>query len=536
MRENSRASTKRIADDSVPYPRYRYNPLVDEVLLTINQNYVDVFNYDPAVDTSLSAIFSKLDRYSYHMEDEAKTNRDKGLQFVERTDLGFYLRSVNDTAVISSIVPYTFAHEKGLLPGDRLFSVDTHSVVGANIDSLRHELSYALNTSTTLGIFRPSEGKSYYITTVSNSRQIRPTVYGRMLFDTIGYMKITSFGDKTYEEVCSMLRDLSRYGMKRLVFDLRSNPGGMLAETMKITNLFFDEYSPILALRSAAHPEEGDNYYIEPGGEYATLPIVLLVDDGSASASEIIASVFQDKERALIIGLPTFGKGVVQSSFSLSPGNGWLSLTTNRIYTPSGRCIDMSENKRERLEDKLSIDTYINNMDHTYEESFVSDKKNYFLTTKGRRVYDGIGIIPDYIVPLYSNAATRIFLYADPVYNATNDIVRERFPRTYIDLPTPTVFYQHFGETKAAEYVREVLQSSPVDIDMIHGKINVKEVMNYIALYFSMKVNSYWAYTREALLDDRQVQFALSLLAPKQEIVKPVSKEVKKSKKVRVKS
>ncbi len=534
MREKSKASIIKSKSDIASYPTYKYDPLLNEVLMTINNHYLEHFTYDPAQDTSLSIILSKLDKYSYYMEDEEMNNRDKRFQYLERTDLGLYLRSVNDTAVITGIVPYSFAHEKGLLPGDRLFSIDTHSVVGANVDSLAYELRYALNTTTTLGILRPSEGKSYYITTKTNSKQIRPTVFERMLTDTIGYMKITSFGDKTYEEVNNTLNSLTRYGMKRLIFDLRGNSGGALEETMEITKLFFDEYSPILALRSAVHPEKGRNYYSEDGAWYATLPIVLLVDGASASASEVIAGVFQDKERALIVGLPTFGKGVVQSPFRLSSGSGWLSLTTSRIYTPSGRCVHMSEKERERLEDMLSIDNFVNNIDHSYEESFVNDTKNSFLTSKGRRVYDSVGIIPDYIVPHYSSAATRIFVWADPVYDAINDIIREKYPRTYIDLPTPTAFYKHFGETKAAEYVREVLQNSPVDIDDMYGKINIKEVMNTMALHYSMKVNSYWAYTREALLDDRQVQFALTLLQPKQEpVTKPVIKKMKKSKKVK---
>ncbi|HEY6170652.1 MAG TPA: S41 family peptidase [Candidatus Kapabacteria bacterium] len=534
MREISRANAITSEREIAPYPTYKYNSLLNEVLMTINNHYLEHFTYDPAHDTSLSVVLSKLDQYSYYMKDEEMNNRDKRFQFVERTDLGLYLHSVNDTAVITSIMPYSFAHEKGLLPGDRLFSVDTQSVVGANIDSLANELSYAHNTTTTLGIFRPSEGKSYYITTKSNSRQIRPTVFERMLTDTIGYMKITSFGDKTYEEACSTLSNLSRYGMKRLVFDLRGNAGGALEETMRITKLFFDERSPILALRSALHPENGKNYYSEDGAPYAALPIVLLVDGFSASASEIIAGVFQDKERALIVGLPTFGKGVVQSPFRLSPGNGWLSLTTSRIYTPSGRCVHMADKERERLEDILSIDTFITNMDHSYERSFVRETKNFFLTSKDRRVYESVGVIPDYIVPQYSSAATRIFLWADPVYDAINDIIREKFPRTYIDLPTPTAFYKHFGQTKAAEYVKEVLQNSPVEIDDMYGTINVKEVMSTVALHYSMKVNSYWAYTREALLDDRQVQFALTLLQPKQEpVTNPVIKKVNKSKRVK---
>lgn len=534
MRERSKAIASTSERDIAPYPTYKYNSLLNEVLMTVNNYYLEHFNYDPVHDTSLSAVFSKLDRYSYHMEDEEMNDRDKRYQFLERTDLGFYLRSINDTPVITNIVPYSFAHERGLLPGDRLFSVDSHTVAGADIDSLANELSYALNTTTTLGIFRPSEGKSYYITTKSNSRQIRPTVFERMLTNDIGYLRITSFGDKTYEEVCSALSNLSRNDMKQLVFDLRGNSGGALEETMRITTLFFDEYSPILALRSAAHPVQGRNYYSEYDAKYASLPIVLLVDGVSASASEIIAGVFQDKERALIVGMPTYGKGVVQTPFRLSPGNGWLSLTTSRIYTPSGRCVHMTDKERERLEDVLSIDTFINNMDHSYERSFVHETKNSFLTSKGRQVYASVGVIPDYIVPLYSTAATRIFLWSDPVYDAINDIVREKYPRTYIDLPTPTKFYKHFAETQAAEYVKEVLQNSPVDIDDMYGKINVKEVMNTIALHYSMKVNSYWAFTREALLDDRQVQFALTLLQPKQEpATKSVIKKVKKSKKAK---
>lgn len=535
MREKSEASIITSERDNASYPTYKYDydPLLNEVLMTINNHYLERFNYDPARDTSLSVVLSKLDKYSYYMEDEEMNNRDKRFQFIERTDLGLHLRSVNDTAVITGIMPYSFAHEKGLLPGDRLFSVDTHSVIGVNVDSLAYELSFALNTTTTLGIFRPSEGNSYYITTKSKNKQKHPTVFKRMLTDTIGYMQITSFGGKTYEEVCSTLSNLTHYGMKRLVFDLRGNSGGALEETISITKLFFDEYSPILALRSDTHPENGRNYHTEHGALYATLPLVLLVDGNSASASEIIAGVYQDKERALIVGIPTFGKGVVQSSFRLSPGNGWLSLTTSRIYTPSGRCVHMTEKERGRIEDMLSIDTYINNIDHTYEKSFVYDTKNSFLTSKGRRVYQSVGIIPDYIVPQYSSAATRIFLWSDPVYDAINDIVREKYPRTYIELPTPTIFYKEFEKTKAGEYVMQTLKNSSIEIQSINGEINYREVMNTLAVHYSMKVNSYWAYTREALLDDRQVKFALSLLQPKQEIVKPIIKKVKKSKKVK---
>jgi carboxyl-terminal processing protease len=533
MREKNRASVLRSNSDIAPYPTYKYDPLLNEVLMTIRNFYVESYDFNSQNDTSLEAIMAKLDDHSYYLEEERNIQSRKKMGLTERTDLGMYLWSVADTPVITSIMPYTFAHEKGLLPGDRIISVDSQSVIGVNVDSLASELSYVLNTNTQLGIYRPSDGMSYYIITKSKSKPKERSVYERMLNDSIGYMRLTKFIEGSYIDVVGALSHLTSLGMKRLVFDLRDNRGGFLEETMEIVNLFFDEHSPILSLRSSAHPSYGLNYYTEYGGKYARLPIVLLVNDGSASASEIIAGVFQDKERATIVGLPTYGKGVSQTSFPLSDGNGCLYLTTRRIYTPTGRCIQMTKAERTQLEDLLSIDTFINNIDHHYELSFLHDTKNYFLTAKGRRVYDSIGVIPDYVVPQYSTAATRIFLWADPVYDSINDIVREKYPRTYIDLPTPTEFYKHFGETDAADYVKGVLQYSPVTIDDTHGQINVKEVMNAIALYYSLKVNSYWAYTREALLDDRQVQFALTLLQPKQEIIKPVVKKVKKSKKVK---
>jgi len=193
MRHNSIASTVRPSHDTSSNQISGYDPLLNEVLFTIRNYYVDSFDFNPKEDTSLDVVMRKLDIHSYYLAEEKNLQNKKRMGQLERSDLGMYLWSVSDTPVITGITPYTFAHEKGLLPGDRIISVDTQSVIGTNVDSLAYELSFVLNTNTQLGIYRPSDGNTYYLTTTSKNIPKIKSVYERMLNDSIGYMRLTQF-------------------------------------------------------------------------------------------------------------------------------------------------------------------------------------------------------------------------------------------------------------------------------------------------------------------------------------------------------
>jgi carboxyl-terminal processing protease len=355
-----------------------------------------------------------------------------------------------------------------------------------------------------------------------------------MLTQTTGYVAITHFYDSAYVETTSALEKLSNQGMKELVLDLRGNSGGIVAETFDIISLFFDEQSPVVATRSNNPYHYSNTFYTKYGGAYATLPIVLLVDYGSASASEIVAGVFQDKDRAMIVGGTTWGKAMVLSTFALPSGNGWLTLSTNRLYMPSGRCVQVPYSGRKRMLSPFTIDTLLINVDHHFERTVLGQNTKYFLSAKNRPMYDSIGIIPDYFIPRYANNATKKVLYSGSFFDSTYALLREMSQRTYIELPTATKFYSGFRSTSVGKAIRRKLESVPLDSGINRNEVDFDEIMRYVSLFYSFKVNSYWAYTREALLDDRQVQFALTLLQPKQEpVAKPVIKKVKKGKSVK---
>lgn len=515
MRQRSKALAAHAKPSNPAPPIEESVSLYDDILNTIQSKYFESISYDSTQDTSVESLLSKLDDYSYHLDDEELSNSNKSLQIEDLTDLGFGVARHNDSFVISSIRPFSFAYEKGLLPGDRLVGINSESLVGTDLERIYEHLNSALNTSSTINVFRPAEGMFYQLRTNSKSAEKLKTVYAKMLTGSVGYLRLTTFGKDSYDEVTKALDDLSAAGMQSLIFDLRGNTGGLVHTAVKIANIFFDEESPVLSLRSSVHHEDNKVIHTKLNGAYHTLPIILMVNRYSASASEMIAAIFQDKERALIVGMPTLGKGVMQTVFSLLPGHGEIKLTTHRIYTPTGRCIHVAPAELYRIDSLIPYDRFIDNLDHSFDRMLVRDTKNVFLTTKNRRIYDSIGVIPDYIVPSFSTAATRKLIGDDSLFNLILVSMREEYQRTFIKLQTPTKFYKDFPTTAAGKHVMKLIRSYQLELDAGDGEVQYQEAMKAFTKYISTNVNSYWAYTREALLDDRQVKFALSLLQKK---------------------
>jgi carboxyl-terminal processing protease len=252
-----------------------------------------------------------------------------------------------------------------------------------------------------------------------------------MINNEVGYARVTRFAATTYDEFAKALADMKKQGMKKLVLDLRNNPGGYLDQAFKMASMFIERGKKIVYTKSRI-PAYNDEY-ISEGGEYTNIPLIVLVNDGSASASEIVAGAIQDWDRGLIVGENTFGKGLVQRQYDLSDGSA-MRVTTSRYYTPSGRLI---QKPYEGGEYKKML-TNPEEGDNLYHNNDTKDtSRPEFKTMGGRTVLGGGGVTPDFVIGLdtltdYSVQLRRINLFLEYA-NSYFDANREKIKSTYSD-------------------------------------------------------------------------------------------------------
>ncbi len=300
--------------------------------------------------------------------------------------VGMQIRSFRGRTIVDYPFPGTPAFHAGVRPGDEIQQVDGIPTDGFSVEEVAETVRGPRGTSVRLGLWRDGTERAVELDMVRD-RIPRPTVPPAfMLSDGIGYLRIRSFGEKTAEELDQALSGLEERGLGGLVLDLRANHGGMLSAGVYATGRFLKSGSPVVSHRGRSSRERV--YDANPGQTVSPYPMTVLVDCRSASAAEILAGALQDHDRALIVGSNTFGKGLVQSVYSLDDGAGMV-LTTARYYTPSGRLI-------QRTYYGLDMRTYhADPCSPDFQAEQVEKKK----TTAGRVVYGGGGITPDLKLP-----------------------------------------------------------------------------------------------------------------------------------------
>lgn len=299
--------------------------------------------------------------------------------------IGVQITTFGARKIIEFPFPGTPAFLAGIRPGDAIESVDGDSVSGLTIHQLASRLKGTPGTTVRLGLRREADGSEYEVDLVR--RMIpRPTIPTQIHFeDGVGYLRLTSFGERTPRELEDALRQMEWQGLNGLVLDLRDNKGGLLSAGVKVASRFLDEGQSVVSHRGRASPER--SYSAQGAHSNMGYPMVVLVNCGSASASEIVAAALQDHDRALIAGTNTFGKGLVQSVFSL-PESAGMVLTTARYYSPSGRLI-------QRPYDRLAPTEYFN---EPCSSQFRPDQREARLTDGGRKMYEHGGIAPDVVL------------------------------------------------------------------------------------------------------------------------------------------
>jgi carboxyl-terminal processing protease len=341
----------------------------------LNMNYVDDTNPAELMDTAINAMLNDLDPYTHYWnEQEVQAARiNNGGEY---TGIGATVEINNKKIII--VEPYKNypADKAGLKAGDQIIKIGDIKV--ADFDENAGELlKGAPNTQVAITYLR--QGKNYTTTLTRGAVEIKAVPYVKLLKDQTGYLVLAQFNRNASAETGRAIRDLKEQGATKIILDLRNNPGGLLSEAINVTNLFVPEGELITSTKSAV--EKYNQSFLTTKKPMDTeIPLVVLINGRSASASEIVAGALQDLDRAVIIGARSFGKGLVQRPKDLTYGT-QLKVTISRYYTPSGRCIQALD-YRQRDEEGNA-------------QRITSKDYNEFNTRNGRKVYDGGGILPD---------------------------------------------------------------------------------------------------------------------------------------------
>jgi carboxyl-terminal processing protease len=360
--------------------RYR---VYTAALAAIERQYVEPVESDQLVYGSINGMLQTLDPHSNFMDPRSykqMRERQEGRYF----GLGITIQAVPDGITAVRVFEGSPAHAKGIRRGDVIAEIEGQSTKGWTSDDAVGKLRGPKGTFVNIGIRRKGLDELIPMAVMRDQVSIPSLSAVFMIDEQTGYVGITDFAERTDEDLGTALESLTRKGMKRLVLDLRGNPGGQLDQAIRISNRFLPKGSMVVYTRGrVANSDEDYRATDEPG--YATLPMITLVNRSSASASEIVSGALQDHDRALVIGETTFGKALVQSVFRVSGGAG-LALTTARYYTPSGRLI-------QRPWDG-TFDEYLTyTMKDQSERAKSPDQLKY--TASGRKVYSGGGVDPD---------------------------------------------------------------------------------------------------------------------------------------------
>ena len=379
---------------------------LNDLLHIVDDQYVDTVDMNDLVEKAVPQILSELDPHSVYIstKDVQRANDDLRGSFF---GVGIEFTIRKDTIHVQNVITNGPAERAGLLAGDKIVEIDDEEFVGKKVtnDEAMRRLKGEKDTQVKVGVLRYKEKKVRHFTIIRGEIPMKSVTATYMLDDETGYIKIKNFGEKTYPELLIALARLSQQDFNNLVIDLRGNTGGYLASAVQMANEFLPKGR--LIVYTEGRKSQRQEYRSDGRGSYQQLPLVVLIDEGSASASEIFAGAIQDNDRGTIIGRRSFGKGLVQQPVTLHDGS-MVRLTIARYYSPSGRCIQKpytSGSDKNYEEDLLTR--------YQHGEFFSQDSIKHtgpeYHTRNGRVVYGGGGITPDIFVPEDTIGATSYY-------------------------------------------------------------------------------------------------------------------------------
>jgi carboxyl-terminal processing protease len=367
----------------------------EEAYLYISNNYPDE-NMTQRTEDALEAMFTGLDPHSIYIEPKKSENIDD--QFSGKFQgIGVQFNVIQDTITVITPIAGGPSDQLGIRSGDRIIKINGESAIGFDNEDVRSSLRGPKDSKVDVTIKRPNVDENLHFTITRDDIPLYTIDTSYMLDDKTGYIKINRFAATTHEEFMEAMKSLEDEGMKRLVLDLRGNPGGYLSQAIAITEEFFPRGTKVVSTKSR-HQRFTSAYYSRRDGYFKEKPLIVLVNEGSASGSEIVSGAVQDHDRGWIVGQRTFGKGLVQQQYDLVDSSK-IRVTISKYYTPSGRLIQKPYNNKGGEE--YAYEIYKRGQDAKGDVmefiSHVPDSLKYN-TDAGRTVYGGGGIVPDHIV------------------------------------------------------------------------------------------------------------------------------------------
>jgi carboxyl-terminal processing protease len=458
------------------------NDKLNSVLNIIESDYVDSVNRNELVEAAIPAILKKLDPHSVYIPAKDLAHANEPLQG-NFDGIGISFNLLTDTILVISTIPGGPSEKLGILPGDKIIYVNDSLVAGRQFsdEKIMGMLKGPRGTMVRVKVMRKDYKDLIPFDITRDKIPIHSVDATYMINDNMGFIRINNFAMNTYDEFMAALRELKGKGMTKLILDLRQNSGGVMESAIKIANEFLKERQLIVYTKGRSQPK--NEARATGKGEFETGELVILIDEWTASASEILAGAMQDNDRGTIIGRRSFGKGLVQEPVPFADGSG-MRLTIARYYTPTGRSIQKPYSK--------GFDAYFDDLNERYHhgELEVSDSIHFsdslkYTTAGGKIVYGGGGIMPDKFVPVDTTGITPYFLACRPLiyrfalkYTENNRDVLSKFTETgamekYLDRQGLLSQFTDFATKNGVKKDAEGLKAS--------GKIIFTQLKAYIA-------------------------------------------------------
>jgi len=493
---------------------------LNDVLSYTQRYYIEEVDTPKLVEGAIRGILDDLDPHSFYISAKDFTSVEESFRG-DFEGIGIEFQIVNDTLTVVSPITGGPSESLGILPGDRIVKINDEDCVGINNDQVREKLRGKAGSKVRVSINRTGVKDLIEYEITRDKIPLYSVDVHLMLKDNIGYVSVSRFSETTYDELTEALKALKQKGMTELILDLRGNPGGYLSQAVDIADLFIDGEKKIV-YTEGRREDTDEEYFASKPSAYEKIPLVVLINHGSASASEIVSGAIQDWDRGLIIGETSFGKGLVQRQFPL-PDNSAIRLTISQYFTPSGRSIQRDYKDKKKYEEYYSgrDDSGIteeNNIEHLAEKDTT---KPIFKTHRGRSVYGGGGITPDYIlvsekITGYTRNLLRNNIFYQYSLNYTEQKGKElnaiyradllRFAKEFEFSKGDLEKFIKFAESKSVKFVENDYK---VDKKYIESRLKAQIARNYWK-------NEGWYSVM--LIVDNQIEKALTLFDEAKEI------------------
>lgn len=408
---------------------------------TIDAHYVDSVDTGKLVEDAIRGMLEKLDPHSSYSTPEQTKRLNEPLQG-SFEGIGIQFNLLDDTLIVIQTVANGPSEKAGVMPGDRIISVNDTAIAGVDMpqDDIMKRLRGPRGTKVMLGIMRDGIPGALHIEVTRDKIPLNSVDAAFMITPRTGLIRFSNFATTTHKEVVDAISKLKKQGMANLILDLTQNGGGFLQAAAQIASEFLPEGDLIVYTQGRAYPQQ--NYYSRGGNAFQQGKLIILIDEYSASAAEILAGAIQDQDRGLVVGRRSFGKGLVQRPVDLPDGS-MIRLTISKYYTPSGRCIQKPYEKGKEKEYRMDVINRFNHGELTNADSIhFPDSLKYHTLRQGRAVYGGGGIMPDYFVPLDTTRNTALYRWILAKRILSNENLRylnkhrEELKRDYPDFHT----------------------------------------------------------------------------------------------------